>query len=250
MHTHWLLREASAFSAHQTGTRAPPTFFFHTWIAQVFLTREEAKMDAHGCTMNWGWQVAYWLHLVEVSLASILTCVHNMYTHGIYTYIYIYTHIYIYIYIYIYKYLYIHIYTYLYTDIYIYIYVYTHRCTDTHTPIYINTNIYIYINTNIYIFTVIYIYLHIRICLHIMTYIHLHLFVCIYTSYKFSIQCAYHVFYFPFHCADAPSRLIFLRRVQNINQNHGSFGFGSRLADVTIKTTNHNVPKPMNDLQF
>ena len=110
--------------------------------------------------------------------------------------------------------------------------------------------IYKYKYIYIYIFTVIYIYLHIRICLHIMTYIHLHLFVCIYTSYKFSIQCAYHVFYFPFHCADAPSRLIFLRRVQNINQNHGSFGFGSRLADVTIKTTNHNVPKPMNDLQF
>ena len=86
-------------------------FFFHTWIAQVFLTREEAKMDAHGCTMNWGWQVAYWLHLVEVSLASILTCVHNMYTHGIYTYIY--THIYINIYTYIYTHIYIRTYIYI-----------------------------------------------------------------------------------------------------------------------------------------
>ena len=214
-------------------------------------------MDAHGCTMNWGWQVAYWLHLVEVSLASILTCVHNMYTHGIYTYIY--THIYIYIYyINIYTYIYTHIYIRTYIYIYIFMYIHIDAQTHTHTPIYIyiNTNIciyiyeYKYIYIYIYIFTVIYIYLHIRICLRIMTYIHLHLFVCIYTSYKFSIQCAYHVLYFPLPCADVPSRLIFLRRVQNINQNHGSFGFGSRLADVKIKTTNHNVPKPMNDLQF
>jgi hypothetical protein len=168
VHTHWLLREASAFSAHQTGTRAPPTFFFHTWIAQVFLTREEAKMDAHGCTMNWGWQVAYWLHLVEVSLASILTCVHNMYTHGIYTYIY--THIYI-LYINIYTYIYTHIY--IRTHIYIYLYVYTHRCTDTHTHthIYINTNIciYIYEYKNIYIYIYIYIYSY----LHIFTHTHM-----------------------------------------------------------------------------
>ena len=129
-----------------------------------------------------------------------------------------------------------------------------HRHTHTHPYIYKYKYMYIYIyeykNIYIYIFTVIYIYLHIRICLRIMTYIHLHLFVCIYTSYKFSIQCAYHVLYFPLPCADVPSRLIFLRRVQNINQNHGSFGFGLRLADVKIKTTNHNVPKPMNDLQF
>ena len=115
VHTHWLLGSIRFFSTSNWHARTSDVFFPHLNCSGLF----DKRGGKDGCS---------WLHY-ELGLAGCiltafgwgfcginLTCVHNMYTHGIYTYIH--THIYIFNHLYIN----IHIFTCGHMCIYIYVY--------------------------------------------------------------------------------------------------------------------------------